>query len=124
MDQFRDRLRAAMPLDTIITDLWDWDVHFEDGDHLSDDWLIEAAFGSDDSLDDCADQLEELFHCKVREYDIDYDQYADPDAFDELVTNAARNFIVQWRHQLAHEGRFRQDQRVTVHRDDPEEDSA
>jgi hypothetical protein len=100
MDEFRARLRAAMPRDTMITDLWSWGVHFEDGDQLSDDWLVEAAFGSDDSLDDCVDQIVELFHSKVREYDMDYDQHSDPDAFDDLVTSAAHDFIVRWRQRM------------------------
>lgn len=93
-------LRAAMPRDSFILDLWDWDVHFEDGDSLSDDWLVAAAFGSDESLDQCAEELAELFLRMANEYGMDYDQWADPDEFGDRVLDGACQFIGTWRKAL------------------------
>ena len=84
----------------MIFDLCDWDIHVEDGDSLSDDWLREAAFGDEDSVSGCSDELAELFLEKCVEYDMDYDQTSDPEAFEEQVHEAAEAFIRQWRSRL------------------------
>jgi hypothetical protein len=97
IEAFRDALRQAMPRDSMILDLWCWDVHLEDGDHLSDDWLIEAAFGDDDSLEWCVEELVELFLRRADEYNMDYNRHEDPGAFTKLVEDASEAFIFQWR---------------------------
>jgi hypothetical protein len=84
----------------MINDLRDWDIHVEDGDYLSDDWLREAAFGEADTESECAEELAELFLQKCDEYDMDYDQSSDPDGFAIRVHETAEAFIRQWRARL------------------------
>jgi len=84
-----------MPLNFVITDLWDWDIHFEE--FLGDDWYFECAFGSPSSLASCADQLAEYFGEKCGEYGIDYDYSPSEPAFESLVREQAAEFIFTWR---------------------------
>lgn len=93
-------LRNAMPRDSMILHLRDWDLHIEDGGLLSDDWIREAAFGGEDSVAWCADELVDVFIEKCNEYDIDYDQHADPEGFRVLIQEAASAFVRQWRSRL------------------------
>ena len=96
----RGLLRRAMPRDSLIRDLGDWDLHIEDGDLLSDDWIREAAFGGEHSVGWCADELVDVFIEKCDEYDMDYDQPADPEGFKKQVQEAATAFVRQWRLRL------------------------
>jgi hypothetical protein len=96
----RELLSRAMPPDSMINDLRDWDIHVEDGDYLSDDWLREAAFGEADTESECAEELAELFLLKCDEFDMDYDQASDRDGFAVRVQEAAIAFIRQWRARL------------------------
>lgn len=90
-----EHLRAAMPCDSMILDLWDWDEHFEE--QLGTDWLYEAAFGVEATLASCASILAEHFLAVVDDRDIDYDQHADNDAFQAMVNERAMAFIRDWR---------------------------
>ena len=72
IEQLMERVCACMPLDSMMFDLWDWDIHFEND--LGDDWLCDAIFGDEESLDGTAEQLADFFLEKVDEYDMDYDQ--------------------------------------------------
>ena len=81
----------------MITDLWDWDIHFERD--LRDDWYYEVVFGSALSIESCADELTEFFVEKCNEYCIDYNQQGD-DFFDGHVRERAANFIQDWRRNL------------------------
>jgi hypothetical protein len=82
-------------LDSIITDLWDWDIHFEG--LLQADWYSEAAFGSPDSVDGCGKELADLFLEQVDEWDMDYNQHEDADIFRNMIEEEARKFIRSWR---------------------------
>ena len=59
LDDFKRRLGEFMPLDSIIIDLWDWDIHFES--ELCDDWSLSAAFGRPGGLDSCSADLADFF---------------------------------------------------------------
>jgi hypothetical protein len=74
LDELKDRLRECMPLDSMITDLWDWDIHFEED--LCDDWYFEAVFGAD------------------------YDRSSDDPEFEDLIHVEAVNFILGWRKRV------------------------
>lgn len=91
-------LNICMPRDSLIVDLWDWDIHFER--ELSLDWCLEAAFGGQDSVPSCAEDLADFFLEKVTEYGMDYDQQADTIAFESFVRNESLNFILVWRMAL------------------------
>lgn len=96
--QLVEQLNRCMPLESMMTDLWDYDVHFEDD--LDTDWYFEAAFGDPDSLQGCSQRLAEFFMGKVSELSIDYNQSADDAEFEALVREEARNFIVEWRQRI------------------------
>lgn len=81
--ELKDQLRACMPLDSMITDLWDWDVHFEED--LSDDWYFEAIFGDETNVGACSEVLAEFSLEKCDEYEIDYNQTASDPEFAALV---------------------------------------
>jgi len=48
LPMLKDRLNECIPLEFMITDLWDWDIHFEKD--LGDDWYAEAYNGFHDRL--------------------------------------------------------------------------
>ena len=68
MADLKERLRAYMPLDSMIVTLWDWDVQFED--ELSDNWFLRAALGDDDTTEECAEELADFFLAMVDQYGI------------------------------------------------------
>lgn len=89
------KLNELIPRDTMMTDLWDWDVHFEtDWDS---DWYFEAVFGAASTLDTCAEELADYFHEQVDECEMDYDQQRDPEAFITHVRSEARKLLAGWR---------------------------
>ncbi|OQA24768.1 MAG: hypothetical protein BWY59_02056 [Verrucomicrobia bacterium ADurb.Bin345] len=91
-------LNNLMPSDSMILSLWDWDLHFEV--ELSNDWYCAAAFGPQSQIEDPAEQLAEYFLQKVDEYDIDCNQFEDPDAFRDFIRDEARSFILKWRQNI------------------------
>jgi hypothetical protein len=96
--ELKDKLNEFMPVYSMIIDLWDWDVHFED--YLSEDWYFEAVFGDDKSIDYCAENLAEFFLEQVVKFDLDYDQFGNEDFFEELVLEESKKFIVEWRENI------------------------
>lgn len=98
VDTLQDYLNDAIPLNTMITDLWDWDLHFEND--IDSDWYYEAVFGTNDSVKAVTEQLVEYFLEKVEEYKMDYDQGDDPNAFRNLVMDEATKFIISWRKNI------------------------
>jgi len=98
LEDLLDRLTELMPLDSIIVDLWNWDVHFED--YLDNDWFFEAAFGGIETLNGCAEELADSFLEKVDEFDMDYDQYPEYDIFQSKVREESRKFIAGWRNNV------------------------
>ncbi len=97
-DRLKERLRDCMPLDSMMVDLWDWDIHFED--LLEDDWYFEAAFGLPECVDERGQELADFFLEQVDERDMDYNQQEDPDTFREMVEDEARKFVRSWRENI------------------------
>ena len=98
LEELKHRLNACMPLQSFIVDLWDWDVHFEDD--LGEEWYFEAAFGSTESLPHCASELGAFFLEQVERYDLDYNQYEDPEFFTVVVREETQQFIKHWRDNI------------------------
>lgn len=98
LEKLRSQLDKALPRYSMMMDLWDWDLHFEND--LSDDWYYDAAFGQQSSINALAKQLAEYFLEKVEEYSMDYDHHQDQDAFRSVVMEEARQFIVNWRQNI------------------------
>lgn len=98
LEELKMRLNECMPLDSMIVDLWGWDIHFED--MLSDDWYFESVFGTPSSVDSCALELADFFLEKVDEFGMDYNQHEDPLSFETLVKENAIKFITDWRKNI------------------------
>lgn len=88
-------LNQGMPLDNMIIDLWDWDIHFEKD--LSEDWYFESIFGAVSSVDSCAKDLAEYFIAMCDEYALDYGQGPGDKQFEDLVWEQSVKFIKDWR---------------------------
>ncbi len=89
-------LIACMPSDTLVTDLWDWDVRFED-ESFED--FEAAAFCSDDELSIYASLLAGDFERWIDEFGIDYDRsnHQSPEAFSAFILKECLRFMKSWR---------------------------
>lgn len=99
LDDLKRRLGKFMPLDSIIIDLWDWDIHFES--ELYDDWFLSAAFGPPGALDSCSTDLADFFLEKVDEYGLDYDRHRGREGFADLIREESMKFVENWRRNIA-----------------------
>ena len=97
-DELKTRLHECIPLDGMITDLWDYDVHFEE--LLEDDWYFAAVFGDPSGIDYCVELLAEFFMEKCNEYDMDYNQQGEEDEFRSRVLDQATQFVLGWRRSV------------------------
>lgn len=97
-EELRTRLNGCMPLGSMILDLWDEDVRFEES--LPSTWYLEAAFGTADSLADCAESLERFFISQVERLGLDYNQQGEEDLFLDLIRDEARQFVKNWRKNI------------------------
>lgn len=97
-EELKNNLNGCMPLGSMILDLWDENVRFEE--NLTSKWYIEAAFGTEDSLSDCATQLENFFLTHVENLALDYNQYGEELLFQELIRDEARQFVKNWRKNI------------------------
>ena len=98
LNELKDSFNEYIPVNSMIVDLWDWDIHFED--HLSEEWYFDSVFGSSTSLGQSVDELVDFFLEKVDEYDMDYDQQNDPESFKQLVREEALSLITCWRENI------------------------
>jgi hypothetical protein len=99
LDELKRCLNECMPSNSMIMDLWYWNIHFEED--LGDDWYFEVAFGSlKSNIDHCVDELASFFMEKVIEYDLDYNQINDSAEFNEMVRKKAHEFIIAWRGKI------------------------
>lgn len=99
LDDLKWCLGEFMPLDSIMIDLRDWNIHFES--ELCDDWFLSAAFGHTDTLDSCSTDLADFFLEKVDEYGMDYDQHSDREGFEDWIRKESMKFIENWRRNIA-----------------------
>lgn len=101
--EMRERLIDLMPRDSMIMDLWDWDIHFEES---SFDDIEDAAFADDDELIQNAESLAIDFLQWIDEYGIDYDQqgWSSPEDFSEWIGQQCLDFMKKWRANV--EGEF------------------
>ena len=96
-EEAKRRLNGLMPLDSIIFDLWDWDLHFEED--LTDDWYLAAVFGSEEDVESCASSLAEYFLENVARFGMDYaeEEFDESGSFEAFVQDGAEAFIKRWR---------------------------
>jgi hypothetical protein len=72
VEAVRAALRELMPLDTTVTDMWDWDLHFEDT--TFEDTYFDVALGPEDFAQAQAECLKEDLLQWIDEYGMDYAQ--------------------------------------------------
>lgn len=95
-EELRERLRALMPRDSMVLDLWNWDIHFEDE---SFDDFSNVAFSDNDELAEYAETLAQDFLHWIDEYGMDYNQqsWQSPDEFSEWIRQQSLEFLTKWR---------------------------
>lgn len=93
------RLVDCMPRNTIVTDLWDWDIQFQE-ESFGD--IEEAAFCGDDEIERFSEQLAADFERWVDEYEMDYNQneYETADGFSAFVKEQCVQFMKEWRQNV------------------------
>lgn len=94
-----DALRQLMPLDTIVTDMWDYDVRFEDS--TFENTYFDVALGSDEFAYSQAEHLKEDMLGWIQEFGMDYaqDQWTEEE-FGQWVLNQCKDFILKWRSNI------------------------
>ena len=95
------RLVDLMPLNTRLTDLWDWDIRFEE----SFDGIEDAAFCSEEEFEYYANMLAEDFERYIDEYAMDYNQqgWDTPEEFSVWIKEECLNFMTKWRANVREE---------------------
>ena len=93
----RDVLREFMPLDTMVTDMWDWDIHFED--RAFEDTYFDISLGPEEFAIEQAEFLKEDLLAWIDEYGIDYaqEQGDKQEEFENWVYDNCVKFIKGWR---------------------------
>ena len=94
--ELRERLLDLMPRDSMLLDLWNWDIHFEDE---SFDDISNVAFSNNDELAEYANILAEDFLRWIDEYEMDYNQqgWQSPDEFTDWIRQQSLDFLIKWR---------------------------
>ena len=98
LEVLKERLSRCMPVDGMIAELRDWDVHLDD--ELSDDWYFSTVFGDVSGIDSCTEQLVEFFMEQCARLELDYGQSPNDEEFDAHVLDNARNFVLAWRRNV------------------------
>lgn len=95
-EELRERLVALMPRDSIVMDLWNWDIHFEE---LSFDDLTEVAFADGDELAHYAGVLADDFLRWIDEHGMDYNEQDWPshEEFAAWIRDECLDFMTKWR---------------------------
>ncbi len=93
-DELRETLIELMPRGSMVMDLWDWDIHFEE----TFDDITEVAFSEGDELAQHADALADNFIGWIDEYGMDYNQEdSTPEEFSESIKKQCLDFMTKWR---------------------------
>jgi hypothetical protein len=99
VEALKDELIKLMPLDTIVTDMWDWDLHFEDT--TFEDSIFEVALGPEENVFKYVEYLQEDLLRWIDEYGMVYaqDQFSDKE-FEQLIYDQCVEFIQKWRSNI------------------------
>ncbi len=99
IEAVKDVLRELMPLDTLVSDLWDWDIHCEET--TFEDTFFDVALGPEEYALKQADGLKEDILWSIDEFSLDFaeEQFNDGE-FELWVHEQCREFIQKWRHDI------------------------
>lgn len=91
-----------MPSNSMVFDLWHWDIHFED---TSFDGLEDAAFSDGDEQAAHAESLADDFLQWIDQYDIDYNQsgWDSDEEFEAWIRQQCLDFMKRWRDNVRRE---------------------
>jgi len=96
VEGLRSALRELVPLDTMVADMWDWDIHFENSTFV--DTYFDVALGPEDVALAEAESLKEDILGWIDEYGMDYAQdQMTQEEFEAMVLMQCREFILGWR---------------------------
>lgn len=97
-----ERLVDLMPRDSMVLDLWGWDIRFED---VSFDGLEEAAFSDGDEQAAHAENLADNFLQWIDQYGIDYNQtgWDSDEDFEAWIRQQCLDFMKKWRENVRRE---------------------
>jgi len=99
LEEFKDNLIGLMPLDTIVTDLWDWDIRFEK--LTFEDRIFGIALGPDSEVEEGASALTQDMLAWIDEYGMDYAQNEyENDEFEKWIYELILNFLNKWRENI------------------------
>lgn len=101
-ENYHDQLVVLMPRDSMVLDLWDWDIRFED---QSFDDLESAAFATNEELLVHADSLSDDFLRWIDEYAMDYNQsgWDSDEEFEGWIRQQCLDFMKRWRENVRRE---------------------
>ena len=96
-------LQSLMPMNSMIMDMWGWDLHFED--HAFDDCFFEVAFGSEKLALEKAPYLKDDVLKWIDEYKMDYAQEMyNKNDFEKWIYDECVKFIKEWRANILASG--------------------
>lgn len=97
----RERLIELMPRESIVFDLWNWDIHFENETFID---LTKDEFENDETVTQYAKSLAEDFLGWIDEYDMDYNQQdMTPEEFEAWIQQESFTFMQKWRQNVKNE---------------------
>jgi len=98
-EKVKDILHQLMPLDTMVTDMWDWDIRFED--ITFEDCFFDVALASEDVAMEQAEYLKNDIIEWINEFNMDYaqNQY-DGNEFEKYILDQCKTFIIKWRNNI------------------------
>lgn len=99
MEKAKDTLRQLMPLDTMVTNMWDWGIRFED--FTFEDCFFDVAIASEDFAMAQAEYLKEDIIRWIDEYDMDYaEEQFEAEGFEKWILDQCKAFILKWRNNI------------------------
>jgi hypothetical protein len=97
--ELKRRLNNLMPLESMIIDLWDYDLHFEETTFEA--TYFDVACGPADLANAEAESLQEEFLNWNIEYNMGYDQADwEEGEYEKWVLEECKNFIKKWRQNI------------------------
>jgi hypothetical protein len=98
LEELKYALNKLMPLGTMVTDMWDWDIHFEN--RTFNDTYFDVAFGPEEYAIEQAMFLKEDMLAWIDEFNMDYAQYELGKEFEDWLYEQCVEFIKGWRSNI------------------------